>query len=244
MAIVGVALSLAVSTVAGIGLVRQSPGHWTSRAANAYVEPACDIRLEGRLEVCLHPEDKALLVETADEVERLLAPVAGLNGVPIRYENQPASVVFSDPERAYIGVRDGQDIPTWLGQSVMHAVFESERSGDMSYAYGAAKYVVASWLLERADVDLSQEAQGIYMYRQPLPRVYAYEQAIREGATDSEALLEGASDVPFSELADFERDVNAAVDRFAALSPEDQRAWLEVNWDALMHGRLTLDALP
>lgn len=38
--------------------------------------------------------------------------------------------------------------------------------------------------------------------------------------------------------------VHAAIDRFAALSPEDQRAWLDTNWDDLSHGRLTLEDLP
>lgn len=34
------------------------------------------------------------------------------------------------------------------------------------------------------------------------------------------------------------------VDRFAALSPEEQRAWLEANFAALQAGELTLDDLP
>lgn len=34
------------------------------------------------------------------------------------------------------------------------------------------------------------------------------------------------------------------VDRFAALSPDEQRAWLEVNWDNLIHGRLRVEDLP
>lgn len=38
--------------------------------------------------------------------------------------------------------------------------------------------------------------------------------------------------------------IDAAVDRFAALSPDAQRAWLEANWDALRAGTLTLEDLP
>ena len=38
--------------------------------------------------------------------------------------------------------------------------------------------------------------------------------------------------------------IHDAIDRFAALSPVDQRAWLETNWDDLAHGRLTLEDLP
>lgn len=38
--------------------------------------------------------------------------------------------------------------------------------------------------------------------------------------------------------------ISAAADRFAALPTEAQRAWLELNWDALRAGELTLDQMP
>lgn len=38
--------------------------------------------------------------------------------------------------------------------------------------------------------------------------------------------------------------VHDAINRFAALSPDEQRTWLEANWDDLSHGRLTLEDLP
>lgn len=41
-----------------------------------------------------------------------------------------------------------------------------------------------------------------------------------------------------------EQELLAAVDRFDAIAPEEQRAWLEVNWDALRVGELTLEDLP
>ncbi len=39
-------------------------------------------------------------------------------------------------------------------------------------------------------------------------------------------------------------ELEGEVDRFAEVSPEEQRAWLEANWDDLMHGRLTVGELP
>jgi hypothetical protein len=42
----------------------------------------------------------------------------------------------------------------------------------------------------------------------------------------------------------YQADIDAAAERFAALSPEEQRAWLEANWDALRSGELTLEDLP
>ena len=38
--------------------------------------------------------------------------------------------------------------------------------------------------------------------------------------------------------------IDAAVDRFALLRPEEQWAWLESNWDALRTGDLILEDLP
>jgi hypothetical protein len=39
-------------------------------------------------------------------------------------------------------------------------------------------------------------------------------------------------------------EIEAATDRFAALSVEEQRAWFAVNFAALRAGELTLDDLP
>ncbi len=39
-------------------------------------------------------------------------------------------------------------------------------------------------------------------------------------------------------------EMNAAAERFAALSSDEQRAWLEANLDALRAGDLTLEDLP
>lgn len=41
-----------------------------------------------------------------------------------------------------------------------------------------------------------------------------------------------------------EEALQEAVDRFAALSSGEQRAWLEANWDALRAAELTLEDLP
>lgn len=46
------------------------------------------------------------------------------------------------------------------------------------------------------------------------------------------------------EWAAYQSEVDAAAERFAALSPGEQRAWLEANWDALRAGELTLGDLP
>jgi len=41
-----------------------------------------------------------------------------------------------------------------------------------------------------------------------------------------------------------QQDIEKAIDRFSALPPEQQHAWLEANWDALRAGELTLKDLP
>jgi hypothetical protein len=44
--------------------------------------------------------------------------------------------------------------------------------------------------------------------------------------------------------ARIEPETLAAADRFGALPPEEQRAWLEANFAALRAGELTLEDLP
>ena len=39
-------------------------------------------------------------------------------------------------------------------------------------------------------------------------------------------------------------DVQSAIDRFAALTPDEQRSWLESHWNDLSQGKLTLEDLP
>lgn len=41
-----------------------------------------------------------------------------------------------------------------------------------------------------------------------------------------------------------EKELRGAIDRFSSLSPDQQRAWLVENWDALRAGELTLEDLP
>ena len=52
------------------------------------------------------------------------------------------------------------------------------------------------------------------------------------------------ADEDSEEVRAWRAEITAEAERFASLSPEVQRAWLEKNWDALRAGELTLEDLP
>lgn len=52
------------------------------------------------------------------------------------------------------------------------------------------------------------------------------------------------ADEDSEEVRAWQAEIVAGAERFAALSPEEQRAWLEANWDALRADELSLEDLP
>ena len=104
---------------------------------------------------------------------------------------------------------------THLVHLAIPALFDPSRDGK---PMSAAEQTIAAWLIR--DLDLQDPAAFLY------PPVQAGEPA-------SDAAIET-----------WRADIDAAADRFAALSLEEQRAWLEANWDALRAGTLNLEDLP
>ena len=84
------------------------------------------------------------------------------------------------------------------------------------------------------------DANGALLLR-PAPMTARVDAARADGVTDYMAFQQYA-DVQVG--PEYVNSLHAAVDRFAAISPEEQRAWLEANWDALRAGELTLEDLP
>ena len=92
--------------------------------------------------------------------------------------------------------------------------------------------MILTWLSGRVEPDTRQF--GMFDYPSELqmtPVINDY------------GMMMGMSVDPDAE-AYFAREIPAATDRFAALAPEAQRAWLESNWDALRTGDLILEDLP
>jgi len=176
-------------------------------------------RTGSEVEVCLHPAWEANLSEVTGTMDRLIAPVSGLPGVPTMWR-QSVSM-----ER--IGERNDQaGTIHWLNDqalvmSLADALFLAE-NGERN----ASQLVVITALAGQGNV--SDEWDWPYGWPS-------------EVATTQGNGFYGPDE---AELAAFKPGFDAAVDRFLAMSPEEERAWLEANWDALRAGELTLEDMP
>jgi hypothetical protein len=75
--------------------------------------------------------------------------------------------------------------------------------------------------------------------------VQAVDEARKAGITDPMGLNQYLNETRLAgDPEAFRAEVEAAIARFAALSPEEQRGWLEANWTSLRAGQLTLEDLP
>lgn len=172
------------------------------------------------VQVCLHPAYEARLDDVTERMGYLVAPVAGLPSVPTMwYQSLPTERV--DKEDDGVGRLYDASVDHALVFSMADEIFSAEY-GDRN----ATQLVVVTALAEQA---------GIV---DPFPWPYGFPSEVT--TTQGEGFY-GPDD---AELAAFEPKFEAAVDRFLALSPEEQRAWLEANWDALRAGELMLDDMP
>jgi hypothetical protein len=159
----------------------------------AAYDPSC---VERSIPVCVHPAYEASLEDSADRVGRLVEPLLGVPGGPVRAEQLP--------ERA--GLRSDGTLEIMPGPSAVgRAAYDLVR--EQGVEFNPAQLAIAYWLLERVG-EQNFLAQGLLGVGQP------------------------------------DAAVTAAVARFAALTPEAQRAWLEANYAALRAGELSLADLP
>lgn len=182
------------------------------------------------IEVCMHQAYAETQQTLSEQVNRLLAPVAGLEGVPTTITQRP-SQGMSDP-----GVlADAGDRLLHLGFPLMERLFGGDLSGVGGMSIDSAQIAILVWMMEQAEL-----APLLFMYVNSDAGIDPWSAAIRDGSvlTDHDvARWEARQDR-------LQVDVDAAADRFAMLSPDEQRAWLVANWDALRAGELTLEELP
>jgi hypothetical protein len=191
-------------------------------------EPACD---DAAITVCVHPAFVPMLGDASARINRMLAPVLGLPGVPRRIELLPGV-----PRRAW--PRPGEvTAPTETDGVLRLPLDHASAERDLMYAlqgvasdasYGAegmpngpvvpapgqASSAVLVWLLERA-APSSVTCKGDTLNAQLHLGGYSF------------------GPVPCAEAA-----------RFAAVDPASQQAWLRAHWADLRAGRVPLAYLP
>jgi hypothetical protein len=180
---------------------------------------------EGTVTICVHPAFAHWLPELTARADRVLAPIAGFPGVPTVAEQW-------GPESKEAAGHVGINIDTYES-SINRAVGNIESCalygcGDPEDTDGSVKCPDQGCTPPPGDPETTEVIHR-WLWQQAglTPPEYEY--------IDSDP--SGQSRRVYDRLTPY-------VDRFAALSPEEQRAWLEANFAALQAGELTLDDLP
>lgn len=219
------ALTLAV-TVAALGagaLLTTQPAESANQAVFPY-QPVCQ---DGAITVCVHPAYRKMLPETANIIDRMVQPLAGLPGVPTRAE-----------QRAYPDTMPGKsNVP------VGTIVFELLNPAKSEWGYQTLSIGVARGLV--ADPEANDPAS--------LPWPWSTVGMSPVQAAIAESLVELVWGDPCKEVSPgaiqcleltFSPETTAAREKFTTLDPAVRRAWFEEHYTALRAGELTLDDLP
>jgi len=166
------------------------------------------------VEICLHKAYEAQLADGVAFAEAFYAPVAGLPGVPERITQQ----LLPEPPEGTLSLSTSWT-NTPIEQVLALPMGEALVPGAMEPGFdgfNASQHAILTWLTERAG--------GTWVIGRAAEIDYGLSTA--------------------EEFDGYRADVDAAADRFAGLSPDEQRAWLEANWDPLRAGELSLEDLP
>jgi hypothetical protein len=178
-------------------------------------EPICDE--SGTLPVCVHPAYGPLLPEVAALVRRVVEPLAGIPGAPVRAEQRSVpgrglhadgTLAFSIYDTRLLG--NGREAESVAESLMVDRGAMLARHGD-NWEYTDLQRVLIGWLLT---------ASGA-----PVP---PYEHP---------ELEEDAELAKDAELAE-------AIGRFTALDNEVRRSWLAEHYAAIRVGELSLGDLP
>ena len=207
--------------------------------------------------VCVHPAYQAFLKETELSVELIVAPLAGIGGVPTRFEQTVIGEQSSDIVYLYLYNYEVDTLAHIIGYDVSREIVIDwgaiqQPANVFTSGVTAAQAIVGEWL--RLDY---QKRAGLHdsgsFYGAP------------PGAGDSlvlvEMVVEGApfqrctadpeesksmicDDYDYDAATGTQAQIDAATDRFLTLDPATRRAWLQANWTRLRSGLVTLKEMP
>lgn len=221
-------ITLIVASSGGLGAAAKYDYSWGIHTEQNPPE-TCTTRLDGTLTVCLHEKQEALLPETADIIAKLLGPIAGRPWVPMRWESGSTEVRGDLAEGiALMNFYDRDEIENLeLHQRILMNLLSYP--GGSYFGLSGGDYVVMTWLLEEAGISREDAiSRGILL---DLPV-----QEVRQTVSRTEMI----PDPVYLDAS----EVDAAIERFLALSPEERDAWLDANWPEVFMGTLSLEDLP
>lgn len=224
----GLAAAVAASSLAGFPV----PIAFSSDSRLAPYELTC---ATDTVAVCVHPAYEALLDDVAAEIDTLVQPVVGLEGIPTRYEQDVGRLhLEGNSGRFYLWDEAslGHLIPfTLVMDLVVHPALPAGQR--VAGPPGTASYVVGEWLVRRVGGDQADESGAMPVEIFDLLPEVAPLRCDETGCAPDE-----------SQYRALRQEFDAAVARFSALDPATRRAWLEANWADLRAGRLTMEDLP
>lgn len=207
-------VALACITLASVALLfRAAPdsGGQSNVGGPPRPIPYTPICADAAVTVCVHPAYQPYLGDASGVINRLIAPVIGLPGVPTRAEQGFGPIQPDAPLRFNLFP---QDEYRQLANTVVHPLIQDVRPfpdvrrtdcPDQSrQSCLVAQVAIGRWLLWQA------------------------------GLPDENVLYSTNGADP----------AKAAADRFAALDPAQQRAWLEAHFADLRAGKVRLEDLP
>lgn len=167
------------------------------------------------VELCLHRAYEAQLDDGVAFATDFYVPVIGLPGVPEVVTQQPRVGEATTGLLPLNAYWTGSNIESVLATSMGYALASDQPDTGIG-TLNASQHAILTWLTEQ---------------------------------TGGEWLIGPVAEIGFSAFdsevyQQYQTDVAAAAERFAALTPQEQRAWLEANWDMLRAGELTLEDLP
>lgn len=217
-------LALALVTIASMALLwRDAPrrgGQSLSldpryRALQLNPIPYTPVCAEATVPVCVHPAYQPYLNDTTATINQLLAPVLGLPGVPTR------------AEQGYVSMLGPRAEPTlWFD------IYP--QSGYPKLAFLVANQLIRERALSPAAFAANCPAAN--------PSSCHFAQFVIGRWLLRQAGLPDAG--TFSMSSDGTDSMRGAVDRFAALDPALQRAWLEAHFADLRVGKVRLEDMP
>jgi hypothetical protein len=230
--VVALASAVGLATVAATPLVGREDVWGPEVYAPVAYTPVCEVR-DG-FEVCVHPAYEGELDEVATSVAALFGPVHGLEGVPIRWEQSDSMMPFDEGSSSGGFSEPGNEI---FMIEMVASLFPVE-DGGLFAPRPASQLVIMDWLVTQSGLDLEPDLGMGHGFGWPA-------EALTDAGTSGGDMIEVDPVEPErAALVAAEAEIDAAVARFAALTPDEQQAWLEANWDALRAGEITLDEMP